>query len=147
MRVPTIDRSEPSRTFFTIESTSVLLGVEEPFGGIPDRLVVGADLERRDALDRDLDSLPGDGVGEIDVDLAGRQLELADLVEQRQDDDALAANDLEAGLSTAERRRATGSDQGLVRAGDLVAAAEVRDEQDDDDDREEDDERPAADRC
>ena len=67
----------------------LLLGFEEPLGGVPDRLVVGADLERRDALDRDLDALPRHGVGEVHVDLAGGQLELADLVEERQDDDAL----------------------------------------------------------
>ena len=121
------------------------LGLEEALGRIPDRLVVGADLERGDALDGDLDALPRHGVGERDVDLPCGQLELADLVEQRQDDDALAADDLEPRFATADRRRAAGPDQGLVRTGDLVAAAEVRDEQDDDDDREEDDERPAAD--
>ena len=86
--VPTIERSEPSRTFLTIESTASSLGLEEPLGGVADGLVVGADLERGDALDGDLDALPGDGVGEVDVDLAGGQLELADLVEERQDDDA-----------------------------------------------------------
>ena len=143
--VPTIERSEPSRTFLTIESTCSSCGVEEALGGVPDRLVVGADLERRDALDRDLDALAGDGVGEVDVDLARGQLQLADLVEQRQDDDALAADDLEPGLALAERRRPTRPDERLVRPGDLVAAAEVGDEQDEDDDREEDDERPPAD--
>ena len=81
----------------------LLLGVEEALGGVPDRLVVGADLERRDALDRDLDALARHRVGEVDVDLAGRQLELADLVEQGQDDDALAADDLQA---RPRRRRA-----------------------------------------
>ena len=133
--VPTIERSEPSRTFLTIESTSLVLGVEEALGGVPDRLVVGADLERRDALDRDLDALPGDGVGELDVDLAGGELEPADLVEQRQHDRALAADDLEARSPPPSGARAARTDQRLVRAGDLVAAAEVRDEQDDDDDR------------
>ena len=93
--VPTIERSEPSRTFLTIESTSSSLRLEEALGGVADGLVVGPDLERRDALDRDLDALAGDGVGECDVDLAGGQLELADLVEERQDDDAAAAHDLE----------------------------------------------------
>ena len=63
--VPTIERSEPSRTFLTIESTCFLLRLEEAFGGVADRLVVGADLERGDALDRDLDALPRDGVGEV----------------------------------------------------------------------------------
>ena len=123
----------------------LLLGLEEPFGGVPDRLVVGADLERRDALDGDLDALAGDGVGEGDVDLPGGQLELADLVEQRQDDDALAADDLEARLAAAERRRPTGADQRLVRAGDFVAAAEVGEQQGDDDDRDEDDEDATVD--
>ena len=67
-------------------------------------------------------------------------LSLPTLWNERQHDDALAADDLEA----APRRRPSGvarprPDQGLVRAGDLVAAAEVREQQDDDDDREEDD--------
>ena len=35
----------------------LLLGLEEALGGVPDRLVVGADLERGDALDGDLDAL------------------------------------------------------------------------------------------
>ena len=60
----------------------LLLRLEEAFGGVADRLVVGADLERRDALDRDLDALPGHRVGEVHVDLAGGQLELADLVDR-----------------------------------------------------------------
>ena len=42
-----------------------LARLEEAFGGVADRLVVGADLERGDALDGDLDALPGDGVGEV----------------------------------------------------------------------------------
>ena len=79
----------------TIESTSSSLDLEEAFGGVADRLVVGADLERGDALDGDLDALPGDRVRERDVDLAGGQLELADLVDERQDDDAAATDDLE----------------------------------------------------
>ena len=104
----------------------LLLRLEEALGGVADRLVVGADLERGDALDGDLDALPGDGVGEVDVDLARGQLELADLVEERQDDDALAADDLEAAPRRRRARRAGRDDQRLVRAGDLVAAAEVR---------------------
>jgi hypothetical protein len=122
-----------------------LLGIEEPLCGVANRLVVRPDLERRHALDRDLDPLPRDGVCEVHVDLPRRELQLADLVEERQDDDALAADDLEPSLTAAQRRRPARSDERLVRAGNLVAAAEVCDQQDDDDDREEDDECPLAD--
>src|SRR4029078_4508804 len=40
----------------------VVLRFQEALGGVPDRLLVGPDLERRDALDRDLDALARDGV-------------------------------------------------------------------------------------
>ena len=63
--VPTMDRSEPSSTFLTIESTSSSCGVEESFGGVADGLLVGTDLEGGDALHRDLDALAGDRVGEV----------------------------------------------------------------------------------
>ena len=43
----------------------VLRCLEEPLGGVPDRLVVGTDLEGGDALDSHLDALARDGVGEI----------------------------------------------------------------------------------
>ena len=72
-----------------------LARIEEAFRGIADGLVVGADLERGDALDRDLDALAGHRVGQLHVDLAGGQLEQADLVDEGQDDDAAAAHDLE----------------------------------------------------
>ena len=122
----------------TIESTSSSLGLEEAFRGVADGLVVGADLERGDALDRDLDALAGHGVGEVHVDLAGGQLEPADLVDERQDDDAAAADDLEVLAPVRLLVALAGHDQRLVRPGDLVAAADVADDQDDDDDDEED---------
>ena len=49
----------------------------------------------------------------FDVDLAGGQLELADLVEERQDDDALAADDLEA---RPRRRRAASPGRDRISA-------------------------------
>ena len=143
--VPTIERSEPSRTFLTIESTSSSLRLEEAFGGVADGLVVGADLERGDALDRDLDALPGHGIGQVHVDLAGGQLELADLVDEGQDDDAAAAHDLEVLAPVGPLVALAGDDERLVRAGDLVATADVADDEDDDDDDEEDREHPATD--
>ena len=134
------DRPERALEDVLDDRVDLLLGrLEEALGGVPDRLVVGADLERGDALDRDLDALAGHGVGEVHVDLAGGQLELADLVEQGQHDDALAADDLEAAPRRRPGRRPAGPDQRLVCAGDLVAAAEVGEQERDDDDGDEDD--------
>ena len=143
--VPTIDRSEPFEDVLDDRVDRALVGFEEPFGGITDGLVVGADLERGDALDGDLDALAGHGVGEVHVDLAGGQLEPADLVDERHDDDAAAADDLEVLLPVRALVALARDDQGLVRAGDLVAAADVRHDQDDDDDDEEDRQDAAAD--
>ena len=123
----------------------VVACLEEAFGRVADGLVVGADLEGGDALDGDLDALPGDGVREVDVDLASGQLELADLVDQGQDDDAAAADDLEALAAVGALVPLAADDQCLVGAGDLVAAADVRHDQDDDDDDEEDRDHPAPD--
>ena len=61
----------------------LLLGVEESFGGVANRLVIGTDLEGGDALDSDLDALPGYGVAELDVDLARGEHDAAHLVDQR----------------------------------------------------------------
>ena len=104
----------PERTLEDVLDDRVdllLLGVEEALGGVSDRLVVGADLERCNALNCDLDALARDSVREAHVDLSSGELQLADLVEQRQDDDALASDDLEARVAATERRRpaATGS--------------------------------------
>ena len=63
--VPTIERSEPFEDVLDDRVDLLVAGLEEPFGGVADGLVVGADLERGDALDRDLDALAGDGVGEV----------------------------------------------------------------------------------
>ena len=66
-------------------------------------------------------------------------------MEQGQHDRALAADDLESLLATCVSLPTAGHDQRLVRGSDLVAAAEVGDEQDQDEDPEEDDQRPPAD--
>jgi hypothetical protein len=96
-------------------------------------------------LDGDLDALPGDGIGKRHVDLAGRQLELPDLVTERDHEDATAANDLDGPLPAGTAITRPRDDQGLVRRSDLVAAAYERDEKDDDDDDQEDRQHGAAD--
>ena len=82
------DRAERALEDVLDDRLDLLVAVLEPLGGVADRLLVAADLDRRDALDRDLDALLGHGVGEVDVDLARGQVEPAQLVDQRQDDDA-----------------------------------------------------------
>jgi hypothetical protein len=123
----------------------LLLGLEEPFRRVADGLVVGTDLERRDTLHRDLDALAGDGVGEVDVDLPRGELELADLMDEWQDDHAATAHDLEVAPPVRRPVALTGHDQRLVRPGDLVATADVADDQDDHDDGQEDREDSSAD--
>ncbi|TMC82314.1 MAG: hypothetical protein E6J06_11275 [Chloroflexi bacterium] len=79
------------------------------------------------------------------ADLPGRQLELADAVEQRPDKCAPTHDHLDAlvarrghhlaALIAHFRPAGTGDDQGLVGAGNVIAAGDERDEQDEDDDR------------
>jgi hypothetical protein len=83
------------------------------------------DLECCDALDRDARYPVGDGIGQGDVDLARGQHQLADLVDERQDDDPPPRTTLRF-WSRPEPCRAGADDEGLVRAGDLVAAADAR---------------------
>ena len=64
------DRAQRALEDVLDDRLDLLVAVEEPLGGVADRLLVAADLDRRDALDGDLDALLGDGVGEVDVDLA-----------------------------------------------------------------------------
>ena len=66
-------------------------------------------------------------------------------MDERQHDDAAAADDLEVPRAVRALVALAADDQRLVRAGDLVAAADVGDDQDDDDDDQEDREHPAAD--
>src|SRR4029077_20592798 len=95
--VPTIERSEPSSTFLTIESTcsglasrnrsAALRSDSTPPAGLnraaPLTRHVAADRERGDALHLDLDALAGHGVAELHVDLPRRELQTANAVEQR----------------------------------------------------------------
>ena len=122
-----------------------LLGLQEALGGVADGLVVCPDLEGRHALDRHFDALPGDRVGQVHVDLPGGQFELSDLVDEGQDDDATTTHDLEIAPAVRAAVALAGNDERLVRAGDLVATADVADDQDDDDDDHEDRDHPAPD--
>ena len=89
------DRPEGPLEDVLDDRLDLVLAVDEPLGGVADRLVVAADLDRRDALDRALDALLGDRVRQVDVDLARREVEPAELVHQRQHDDAAGPDDLE----------------------------------------------------
>ena len=126
--------------------------VEETLRGVAQRLDIAADLERRDALHIDLDALARDRVGEPHLDLTDRQLQTADLVDQRQHERAAAHDDLDALVVDSRHELApfvthlgaarSGHDQRLVRVGDAVPARDVEDEQRDDDDRDEHQDRP-----
>src|SRR5205814_557017 len=99
-----------------------------------------ATLERGHALHLDLDALARHGVAELHVDLARRQLEPADAVDERHHDRAAADNDLHALVARRGDLLATlvvhlgaaraRDDDRLVRARDLVTARHERDDQD-----------------
>ena len=71
------DRPERALEDVLDDRLDLVVAVQEPLGRVADRLLVAADLDRRDALDRDLDALLGDRVREVDVDLARGQVEPA----------------------------------------------------------------------
>ena len=77
--------------------------IEEALGSVADGFDVTADLESRHALHGDLDALTGDRVRQHDADLASGQLELADLVDQRQHERAATHDDLDALVSAGGR--------------------------------------------
>ena len=136
------DRAERPLEDVLHDRLDLILAVDEPLGGVADRLVVATDLDRRDALDRALDALLGDGIGQVHVDLAGREVEPSELVDQRQDHDASGSDDLELCRGA---HQATGPDQRLVRPGDLEPARDVGDQEHQDDEHDQDGERAAAD--
>src|SRR5713101_682559 len=141
--VPTIERSDPSSTFLTMESTCSGLASRNRSAALQQRLDVASDLERGHALHLHLDALAGHRVAKLHVDLARGQLELADAVEQGTHKRAATDHDLDA-LVTRDRQdlaalvanlgaARAGDDEGLVCPGDLVPAGHESDQQDEDD--------------
>ena len=126
----------------------LVLRIEESLRSVAQRLDVAADLERRDALHLDFDALARHRVAEHDVDLADRELEASDAVDERHDERAAADDHLHALVARWRHKlaflvahfgaRRPGHDQRFVRVRHAVAARDIEDEQRDDDDRTED---------
>ena len=135
---PTIERRAPARTSWVKVSISVLLA-QEPLGGGADGVLVAADLDDRDAVEVELDALPGHGSADLHRDAARGQVEGGEALHERDDEHAAAHDDLLAGqvggdltglrVAHLALALAAGDDERLVGTGHLVARGHQQREQ------------------
>ena len=86
-----------------MKASIVLLLAEEALGREPDLVGVAADLDDRHALHVELDALAGDGAADLHRDAPRGEVERGELLDERDDEDAAAEDDLLAREVVAER--------------------------------------------
>ena len=134
----TDDRAQRTGEHLLGEGLDVGLLAEEALRAEPDLVGVAAHLHDRDAVEVELDALPRDRAADLHRDPAAGEVHRGELLDQRDDEDAAAEDDLLAGEVGAELpglrvedRLAlpAGDDERLVGTGHLVAAGDEQDQQ------------------